>query len=151
MEAREELVYMTKTNDFTWHKSYTNELSKRNDLGANKKPRSNEYKRCSDVWTDIPEACHSPYQRFKLPDGTNFPTVKALALCKRIIEASSNPGDLVYVPFAGAGSEMVAACELDRKCIGTEINENYIESMIVPRLSKINFSPIDRSYFEKDC
>ena len=69
MKAREELVFMTKSKNHTWNNAYTNEKSNRKDLGANGKPRTNEFKRCSDVWIDITEASQSSKQRFKLSNG----------------------------------------------------------------------------------
>ena len=138
MKAREELVFMTKSKKYTWNNAYTNEKSNRKDLGANGKPRTNEFKRCSDVWIDITEASQSSKQRFKLSDGSNFPTVKALALCDRIINASSQEGDLVYIPFAGSGSEIISCINNNRNYIATELNNDYIEEIIKPRIEKLN-------------
>lgn len=138
MHAREELVFLTKSNTYTWNPAYTAERSNRNDLGANGKPRKNTFKRCSDVWTDIAEASQSKYQRFALSNGDKFPTVKALGLCERIIKASSNEGDSIYIPFGGSGSEAVAAEKLRRKWVLTEINASYIEEIVKPRISAIS-------------
>ena len=38
----------------------------------------------------------------------------------------SNPGDVVLDPFAGSGTTLRAAKDLNRHFIGIEINENYI-------------------------
>ena len=137
MKAREELVFMTKTNKYTWNTAYTEEKSIRKDLGANGKPRKNEYKRCSDVWIDIAEASQSSKERFKLSDGTLFPTVKSQKLCKRILNASSNKGDLVYIPFAGSGSEIESCIKNERNWIATEINSIYINEIILPRVNNL--------------
>ena len=137
MEAREELLFMTKTNNYTWNTSYLTEKSNRKDLGFDGKPRKNEFKRCSDVWIDITEASQSSKQRFKMSDGTSFPTVKALGLCDRIISASSNEGDLVYIPFAGSGSEIVSCINNQREYIASEINKQYIEEVINVRIHNI--------------
>ena len=136
MAAREELLFFTKTKDYIWNPAYTEERSTRKDMGANGKPRKNEFKRCTDVWIDITEASQSSKQRFKLPDGTSFPTVKARKLCDRIIEASSNKGDLVYIPFGGSGSEAVSCKALGRDFILTEIEKEYIDNIVLPRLQK---------------
>jgi len=37
----------------------------------------------------------------------------------------SNPGDLVYSPFAGIGSEGFRALQLGRKFVGSELKESY--------------------------
>jgi site-specific DNA-methyltransferase (adenine-specific) len=138
MEAREELLFMTKSDNYIWNPAYTKDKSIRKDLGADGKPRKNEFKRCSDVWIDITEASQSSKQRFKLKDGTNFPTVKAQRLCDRIIQASSDISDIVYIPFAGSGSEIESCTNNNRNWIATEINKEYIDDIIMPRLSKIN-------------
>ena len=52
-----------------------------------------------------------------------YPTQKPLALLKRIIEASSNPGDTVLDPFCGCATTCVAAEKLGRKWIGIDIEE----------------------------
>jgi DNA modification methylase len=57
---------------------------------------------------------------------TEHPTQKPLALSRQIVKHFSNPGDMVVVPFVGSGSECVAAKELGRRFIGSEINGEYI-------------------------
>jgi site-specific DNA-methyltransferase (adenine-specific) len=59
----------------------------------------------------------------------DHPTQKPLALCETLINASKNKeGDtLVVVPFAGSGSECVAAKKQLINYIGFEINDKYIE------------------------
>lgn len=136
MEAREELLFTTKTSDFTWNTSYTEEPSVRKDMGFDGKPRKNKFKRTSDVWIDIAEASQSKYERFKTSDGKTFPTVKAQKLCDRILQASSNPGDLVYIPFGGSGSEAVACHRNNRQFVLTELNADYFQ-VIIERLNSI--------------
>lgn len=137
MKAREELIFMTKSNTYTWNTAYTEDKSIRKDLGENGKPRKNEYKRCSDVWVDIAEASQSSKERFKLNNGKAFPTVKAQKLCGRIINASSNIGDIVYIPFAGSGSEIECCIKNNRNFMATEINNTYINEIIVPRINNL--------------
>lgn len=59
----------------------------------------------------------------------DHPTQKPLALCETLIKACKNKeGDtLVVVPFAGSGSECVAAKKQLINYIGFEINDKYIE------------------------
>ena len=58
-----------------------------------------------------------------------FPTEKPLALLERIIEASSNKGDIVLDPFCGCGTAVVAAQELNRRWIGIDITHLAIALM----------------------
>jgi len=137
MSAREELIYSVKSNDYIWNTAYTEEKSNRKDLGFDGKPRKNEFKRCSDVWIDIAEASQSSKERFKIFNGETFPTVKAQKLCDRILNASSEEGDLVYIPFAGSGSEIVACIRNNRNYLATEINNTYINEIIIPRINEL--------------
>lgn len=50
-----------------------------------------------------------------------YPTQKPEALLKRIIEASSNPGDIVLDPFSGCGTAIAAAQQTGRRWIGIDI------------------------------
>jgi len=50
------------------------------------------------------------------------------SLLKRIIAASSNPGDCVLDPFSGSGTTAAAACQLGRNYAGVEISEQYVEN-----------------------
>lgn len=68
------------------------------------------------VW-DIPAVAATSKER------VGYPTQKPQALLKRIIEASSNPGDLVLDPFCGAGTTLAAANRLDRRWIGCDAGE----------------------------
>ena len=51
-----------------------------------------------------------------------YPTQKPLALLERIIQASSNPGDVVLDPFCGCATACVAADQLGRKWVGIDIS-----------------------------
>ncbi|MEJ2487741.1 MAG: site-specific DNA-methyltransferase [Anaerolineales bacterium] len=60
---------------------------------------------------------------------TGYPTQKPLGIMRRIIQASSNPGDLVLDFFAGSGTTGVAALELDRNFLLVDNNPEAIEVM----------------------
>lgn len=68
-----------------------------------------------DVWTDIPPMHNLSAERL------GYPTQKPLALLERVIESSSNPGDVVLDPFCGCGTTVAAAQRLDRRWIGIDI------------------------------
>ncbi len=53
---------------------------------------------------------------------TGYPTQKPLALLDRIIEASSNPGDVVLDPFCGCATACVSADSLNRQWIGIDLS-----------------------------
>ena len=58
-----------------------------------------------------------------------YPTKKPALLLERIIEASSNEGDLVIDPFCGCGTTITAAHKLGRKWIGIDISGNAIDEI----------------------
>jgi len=60
---------------------------------------------------------------------TGYPTQKPLGILKRIIRASSNPGDTVLDFFAGSGATGEAAHQLGRKFILIDNNKEAIEVM----------------------
>ena len=69
----------------------------------------------TDLWLDI-EHLHGSHE-----EATGYPTQKPKALLTRIIEASSDRGDLVLDPFCGCGTTIEVAEELGRKWIGIDI------------------------------
>jgi DNA modification methylase len=68
-----------------------------------------------DVWTDIDPLNSQAKERL------GYPTQKPEALLERIIEASSNKGDVVLDPFCGCGTTIAAAQRLGRRWIGIDI------------------------------
>lgn len=60
---------------------------------------------------------------------TGYPTQKPLGILKRIIQASSNPGDVVADFFAGSGTTGVAALELGRRFLLVDSNPEAISVM----------------------
>ena len=59
---------------------------------------------------------------------TNYPTQKPQTLLERVIEASSNPGDLVFDCFMGSGTTQAVAMKLGRRFIGADINLGAIQT-----------------------
>ena len=53
---------------------------------------------------------------------TGYPTQKPLALLERVIQASSNPGDMVLDPFCGCATALVAADRLQREWAGIDLS-----------------------------
>lgn len=74
------------------------------------------------VWTDIPPVNPVAKER------QNYPTQKPEALIERIINSSTNPGDLVFDCFMGSGSTQAVAMKLGRRFIGADINLGAIQT-----------------------
>lgn len=62
------------------------------------------------------------------PERTGYPTQKPEALLERIIEASSNPGDLILDCFVGSGTTAAVAEKLGRRWIGVDIGRFAIQT-----------------------
>jgi DNA modification methylase len=76
-----------------------------------------------DVWNGFSRVCGT----FKERAGWH-PCQMPESLLKRIIAASSNPGQCVLDPFSGSGTTASAACQLGRGYVGVEISEQYVEN-----------------------
>ena len=75
-----------------------------------------------DVWHDI---------NFIPPGGserTGYPTQKPVALLERIIETSSNEGDVILDPFCGSGTTGAAAEKLGRRWILSDLGRFAIHT-----------------------
>jgi DNA modification methylase len=76
-----------------------------------------------DVWGDIKQLT---YKSKELVSRELLNTIqKPEKLMERLIKASSNPGDLVFDPFCGAGTVPVVCERLGRRFVACEINPDY--------------------------
>ena len=79
------------------------------------------------LWDDMPGINN------RSAEFLGYPTQKPVALMERIIQASSNPGDLVLDPFCGCGTTIHAAQKLGRQWTGIDVTHLAI-SLIERRL-----------------
>ncbi|MCS7284993.1 MAG: site-specific DNA-methyltransferase [Hydrogenobacter thermophilus] len=89
-------------------------------------------------WTDI-----KSYETHN----TFFPTENSEILLKRVIESTSNEGDLVMDFFLGSGTTTAVAHKLKRKWIGVEMGEHFY-TVVLPRMKKVLF--YDKSGISKE-
>ena len=82
----------------------------------------------SNLWNDIT----IPF--WSMPENTDHPTQKPEKLMAKLILASTKEDGLVFDPFAGVGSSIVAAKKLNRKFLGVEVEQQYC-SLAARRLS----------------
>jgi len=68
------------------------------------------------------------------------PTQKPIELIARMVDNSSRPGELVYDPFCGSGSTLLAAHQLGRIGYGVEIDPGYL-AVTLERLSMLGLKP----------
>ncbi|MDJ0745858.1 MAG: site-specific DNA-methyltransferase [Xenococcaceae cyanobacterium MO_167.B27] len=119
------------------HWQYTpsklDELDKRGEIywSSNGNPRRKVYLDenpgigVQDIWLDFKDA-HN--QNIKI---TGYPTEKNPNLIKRIVEASSNPGDLVLDCFSGSGTTLAVADNLERSWIGIDSSIEAIKTTLL--------------------
>lgn len=77
-----------------------------------------------DIWLDYKDA-HN--QNIKI---TGYPTEKNPGLLRRIMQASSNPGDLILDCFAGSGTTLAVANAMGRQWIGVDNSNLAIETIL---------------------
>lgn len=68
------------------------------------------------------------------------PTQKPIALIGQLIANSSRAGEIVYDPFCGSGSTLVAAHQLERIGYGVEIDPGYV-AVTLQRLADLGLEP----------
>jgi site-specific DNA-methyltransferase (adenine-specific) len=83
------------------------------------------------LWDDIPPLNSQSQERL------GYPTQKPVALLERILNASSNPGDIVLDPFCGCGTTVHAAEKLGRRWIGIDVTHLAI-GLIEKRLTSMS-------------
>ena len=79
-------------------------------------------KQIEDIWTDLGALNSMAEER------SGYPTQKPEALLERIIEASSNEGDLVLDCFVGSGTTAVASERLTRRWIACDLSRFAIHT-----------------------
>ena len=135
MAVRQELLYYTRGKpDFEVHytdipkilRGYYKEVAgkRTENLERSKSPNI----RPGNVWVDIQQVF---YRMEENVDGC--PAQKPLKAIERIIEASSQPGDLVLDCFAHAGTTLLACERLGRRCITMDIDP-YFAQLTIRRL-----------------
>ncbi|NQT34350.1 site-specific DNA-methyltransferase [bacterium] len=77
-----------------------------------------------DIWLDFKDA-HN--QNIKI---TGYPTEKNPDLLRRIVQASSNPGDLVLDCYTGSGTTLAVANEMQRHWIGMDNSPEAISTIL---------------------
>ncbi|MDA0924893.1 MAG: DNA methyltransferase [Proteobacteria bacterium] len=88
-------------------------------------------------WSDI------SFIRGWAEEKLGYPTQKPVALLDRILNASSNPGDVVLDPFCGCGTTVHAAEKLGRKWIGIDVTHlaiGLIEKRLRDAFADVQFT-----------
>lgn len=92
-----------------------------------------------DVWTDVNVINSRAAERL------GYPTQKPLTLLERIIEAASNPGDVLLDPFCGCGTSIDAAEKLGRRWVGIDVTYIAVD-LIDKRLRDTHGAEVAETY-----
>lgn len=79
----------------------------------------------SPIWTDINASDTLQRESAREHEDERHICCLQLEVIRRGIKLWSNPGDVVWSPFAGIGSEGYVALEMERKFIGSELKRSY--------------------------
>lgn len=74
------------------------------------------------LWTDIPGLAARSSERI------GYPTQKPETLLSRVVEISTNDGDIVFDCFMGSGTAQAVALKMGRQFLGTDINLGAIQA-----------------------
>ncbi len=155
IRGHDTILFYTKSNKFTFEKLYLPHKEEyikrfrkidedgrryRDDRPGKRRQYLDETpgRLISDVWSDI----DSFQRRSTSKEYLGYETQKPLALLERIMEASSNEGDIILDPFCGCGTTVAAAEKLGRKWIGIDITIlaiNLIEKRMKEHFPDVKF------------
>jgi len=81
----------------------------------------------SPIWSDINQTDTLNFREGRESDDERHICPLQLDVIERCIQLWSNPGDVVWTPFMGIGSEVYMAIKLGRKAIGVELKTSYYQ------------------------
>lgn len=141
LSSHQNILYYSKSDQYTFHQIYTDYSPATNvDQILQQRARDAQgksiYRRGGDgsvvsngVKKGVPlgDVWDIPYLNPKAQERVGYPTQKPVLLLERIVELSTNPGDVVLDPFCGSGTTLVAAALKDRRFIGIDVSEEACE------------------------
>lgn len=91
-----------------------------------------KYAEC--VWMDIDQTDTLQFRRARDSKDQAHISPLQLGVIRRCIDLWSNPGDVVFTPFLGIGSEAYCAVEMGRKGVGIELKDTYFVQAVANML-----------------
>lgn len=82
------------------------------------------------VWMDIAQSDVLSHRAAREEEDERHIAPLQLTVIRRCVDLWSNPGDVVFTPFAGIGSELYVAVEMGRKALGSELKESYFKQAV---------------------
>lgn len=99
----------------------------------------------SPVWFDIDQTDVLNYKLAREKDEERHICPLQLGVIERSIELWSNPGDVVFSPFTGIGSEGYVARKMGRKFVGVELKKSYFD-IACRNLAEATYNPQDELF-----
>jgi DNA modification methylase len=81
-------------------------------------------------WDDREHMAVLPYREAREDEDEKHVHPLQLDVIRRFVDMRTNPGETVFSPFAGVGSEIYAAAELGRRGVGTELKPSYYQQAL---------------------
>lgn len=122
------VVFMRKPGDNPERVMHTNDTFPVSEWQEYASPIWDELN--SPVWWDINQSDTLNARMPKDEDSERHICPLQLPVIERCIRMYSNPGDVIFTPFLGIGSEVYQAILMDRKGIGIELKPAYYETAI---------------------
>ena len=98
----------------------------------------------SSVWDDIRIDNVLQYKESKDEDDEKHIHPLQLDVIERIVELYSNPGEVVFTPFMGVGSEVYGAVKNNRKGLGIELKDTYYRQAVT-NLAELKHTKIEQA------
>jgi site-specific DNA-methyltransferase (adenine-specific)/adenine-specific DNA-methyltransferase len=139
------ILRYSKTEDYTYNPQFTEyseatlkRFDQEDEIGRFKITYrdGNEYKTYAKEGKYVDDNWDIPIVMRTSKENTDYPTQKPEELLERIVNVSSNEGDLVMDCFMGSGTTLAVAQKLKRRWIGCDINKGAIITA-TERLDKI--------------
>lgn len=81
----------------------------------------------SPVWMDINQTNTLQYKTARASDDERHIAPLQIEVVERAVQLWTNPGDVVWTPFLGIGTEAYVSVQMGRKAIGAELKASYFE------------------------
>ena len=82
------------------------------------------------VWTDINQSDVLSHRAARAVEDERHISPLQLTVIRRCLQLWSNPGDVVFSPFAGIGSEIYVAVQMGRRGVGVELKDTYFAQAV---------------------
>jgi len=147
----ETILWFTKTDDYIFNLDDVRVPQKYPQKKYFKGPRAGEFscnplgKNPSDIW-DIPNVKYNHIEK------TIHPCQFPVELVERLVLSLTNENDMVFDPFLGSGSTLVAALKNKRRGMGCEIIKEYydvaIERVSLAMTGKFKIRPMNKPIYD---